>query len=180
MLATCAGRLRSVRFDGGWSRILPIRLIHDGMPPTGAGPRCPATMRVPAASTFQAVNWLEAAVLPDHGEEDLVHSLIVVWAIGQRDAAQIERADLLDGREQPRPRNRTFHPSQGFDDQSADHVSLERDEADLCIRIRCLERLLVPGHERDAHVPGEWYDLSHHHSFPVLAEFLCEGVGADE
>jgi hypothetical protein len=62
-------------------------------------------MRLPAASTFQAVNWLEAAIRPNHGEEDLVHSLIVVWAVGQRDAAQIERADLLDGRKQPRPRN---------------------------------------------------------------------------
>src|SRR5215471_21483387 len=150
------------------------------MQPTGTGPRCPAMMRLPAASTFQAVNWLEAAVRPDHGEEDLVHSLIVVWAIGQRDAAQIEPADLLDGRKQPRPCNRTFHLSQGFDDQSADHVALERDEADLRIWGRCFERLLVPGHEREARVPGEWYDLRDHHSFPVLAEFLGEGVGADE
>src|SRR6478752_6446863 len=137
-------------------------------------------MRLPAASTFQAVNWLDAAIRPNHGEEDLVHSLIVVWAVGQRDAAQIERADFLDGRKQPRPRNRTFHLSQGFDDQSADHVSLERDEADLRVRIRGFERLLVPRHERDARVSGEWYDLSHHHSLAVLAEFLGEGVGADK
>src|SRR6202007_1873506 len=122
--------LRSVRFDGGRSRILSIHLIHDGVPSTGAGPRCPATMRLPAISTFQTVNWLEATVRPDHGEEDLVHSLIVVCPIGQRDAAQIERADLLDGRQQPGPRNRTFYLSQGFDDQSADHVSFERNEAD--------------------------------------------------
>src|SRR5215510_11544709 len=86
---------------------------------------CPAMMRVPTASTLQTVNWLEAAVCLNHGEEDLVHSLIVIWAIGQRDAPQIKRADLLDGRKQPRPRNRTFHLSQGFDDQSADHVSLK-------------------------------------------------------
>ena len=127
-----------------------------------------------------AVNRLKAAIRLDHGEEDLVHALVVVRAIGE-DAIQIEHADRLDGRKQPLLVSlRGFQLLQRLDQQTADHVSLKRAEPDLRIRIYRLQRRLIPGHEREARVRGERDDPGHHHSIPILAEFLGEGVGADE
>lgn len=39
----------------------------------------------------------DGAVSLNYGQEDLIHSLIVVFCIGQFDTAQVEFADLFDG-----------------------------------------------------------------------------------
>ena len=77
----------SMLFMLSWDMLQPI-----SVPLTEGAPR--------VASVSEPDDWLDAAVRLDDGEENSVHTLVVVRAVGKRDPAEVEGAALFDGRKQ--------------------------------------------------------------------------------
>src|SRR3546814_952956 len=92
--------------------------------------KCDLAMRKFSSSARRAepLHRLEAAVRLDDGQEHLVHALVVVRAVGQRDHAEVEAAGVPDRFQEGIARDVTLHLRAGGDSDAADDVAFERDE----------------------------------------------------
>src|SRR3546814_18086606 len=92
--------------------------------------KCDLAMRKFSSSARRAepLHRLEAAVRLDDGQEHLVHALVVVRAVGQRDPAEVEAAGVPDRFQEGIARDVTLHLREGGDSDAADAVAFERAE----------------------------------------------------
>src|SRR5689334_20905836 len=101
---------------------------------------------------------LQRAVRLHDGEEDVARTAIVVGAIGQGDAAQIEAAGLGDGLEESLARRLAVDLLQRRDHQAPDHIALERDETRHGVGLLRLERRLIAPDHADRRIVREGHD----------------------
>src|SRR3546814_8035038 len=108
--------------------------------------KCDLAMRKFSSSARRAepLHRLEAAVRLDDGQEHLVHALVVVRAVGQRDPAEVEAAGVPDRFQEGIARDVTLHLREGGDSDAADRSEEHTSELQSLMRtsyaVFCLKK----------------------------------------
>src|SRR5580692_6765527 len=122
---------------------------------------------------------LERSIGLQDREEHLIRALVLGRPIAERNTAEIEWS-RGDGVEQFLTRGFAVYAFKRLDHESADEIAFQRDEAGFGIRVIRGKRTLIGGDDRQRCIPWRRHDLTDDDAGAFGAEFLRQGIRADE